>query len=841
MIRTWCLAIVFSFAVWNAGVEELYLPRPGDFFVPSRRVSDFKTAYRENPVRETPAVPPEHQILLRSRRIVTPDTPSLLEFPTANRPDRDGAVPVMVQFREVPDEEARQTVIRCGARITGYLPHRTLVVAATPETCRRLAANPQIRALEEFLPSDKIQPLLAAMAAEFDDEVPVLVRRVTADGEEPVWRGTVRLSELGKIAADSEVRWIQYWERPRLLTDLAHNPGHLNTKQVWNDLGLTGSGQLIGHSDTGIDTGSTATLMADFSGRVSRIERMYYASTGADTDGHGTHTAGLIVGNGTLSSGKYRGVAYGASLIHHAFHADEEGYIYGIPEDVREMFQKDYRYGARLHSASWGVSTEFGEYDISSRQVDNYCWSYPKFLPVFAAGNSGADTAPGNGVIDDNSIMTPATAKNCITVGAAESDRPHGTGGYSSYRWSIFSYTKQPLSYDYISESKDGVHQGLAAFSSRGPTLDGRIKPDVVAPGTDIISTRSTKASDTLWGKVNDNTNYLFCGGTSMATPLAAGAAALLREYAINKTGIRSPSAALIKAMMLGGARSLTPGQYGTDSQREIPEISPNNAEGWGQVDLGGTLCPSNRTVYLADMISVDPAKTNTYTVTVAEPGTPITAVLAWMDYPSEESAAKALVNDYDLQMVTPVGNVVYPNGLDAPDTLNTAERIMLETEEPGIYQVRIIAREVAYSSKSGGAVSLYLSIPSAAAAAKSENLTTNHAVPLSWLAANGYSGDLESAVFADDDGDGLAVWEEYYAGTNPRDAESALRFISYRDRTLVWIGGTNRTQRLQYSGHLTGTWETVQTFLPPTAITNRYPAQEDQTNGFYRLSVPVP
>ena len=191
-----------------------------------------------------------------------------------------------------------------------------------------------------------------------------------------------------------------------------------------------------------------------------------------------------------------------------------EGYIYGIPEDVREMFQKDYRYGARLHSASWGVSTEFGEYDISSRQVDNYCWSYPKFLPVFAAGNSGADTAPGNGVIDDNSIMTPATAKNCITVGAAESDRPHGTGGYSSYRWSIFSYTKQPLSYDYISESKDGVHQGLAAFSSRGPTLDGRIKPDVVAPGTDIISTRSTKASDTLWGKVNDNTNYLFCGAS---------------------------------------------------------------------------------------------------------------------------------------------------------------------------------------------------------------------------------------------------------------------------------------------------------------------------------------
>ena len=89
--------------------------------------------------------------------------------------------------------------------------------------------------------------------------------------------------------------------------------------------------------------------------------------------------------------------------------------------------------------------------------------------------------------------------------------------------------------------------EGLVAFSSRGPTLDHRIKPDVVAPGTFILSTRSRDTAGTGWATSADPL-YFFEGGTSMATPLVAGCTAVLREFAIKQKGIKKPSAALIKA-----------------------------------------------------------------------------------------------------------------------------------------------------------------------------------------------------------------------------------------------------------------------------------------------------
>ena len=139
----------------------------------------------------------------------------------------------------------------------------------------------------------------------------------------------------------------------------------------------------------------------------------------------------------------------------------------------------------------------------------------------------------------------------------------------------------QPLNGgDYISRPLSNGIQGMAAFSSRGPCNDGRIKPDLVAPGTDIISTRSRMATGTGWGTLS-NTNYIYMGGTSMATPLTAGAAALTRQWLMSTGGVANPSAALIKALMINGARDMTPGQYGTGAQQEI-RGRPDNAQGWG-------------------------------------------------------------------------------------------------------------------------------------------------------------------------------------------------------------------------------------------------------------------
>ncbi|HML25369.1 MAG TPA: S8 family serine peptidase, partial [Methanomethylovorans sp.] len=91
---------------------------------------------------------------------------------------------------------------------------------------------------------------------------------------------------------------------------------------------------------------------------------------------------------------------------------------------------------------------------------------------------------------------------------------------------------------------------------------DGRIKPDIVAPGTFIISTRSSVSDTEGWGAVNED--YIYMGGTSMATPIAAGGLALIRQNYVDNLNV-TPSAALLKATVINGASDMQPGQYGND------------------------------------------------------------------------------------------------------------------------------------------------------------------------------------------------------------------------------------------------------------------------------------
>ena len=157
----------------------------------------------------------------------------------------------------------------------------------------------------------------------------------------------------------------------------------------------------------------------------------------------------------------------------------------GLPADLGPFFQQAYDAGARVHNNSWGGG-DFGEYDSYAEFVDRFMWEHKDFLILFAAGNDGAD-ANRNGVIDTGSVTPPGTAKNCLTVGAAESVRSQG--GYQAAYGQLWpsDYATQPLRGDKVSDNGDDV----AAFSSRGPTRDGRIKPDLVAPGTNIVSVRS--------------------------------------------------------------------------------------------------------------------------------------------------------------------------------------------------------------------------------------------------------------------------------------------------------------------------------------------------------------
>jgi len=175
----------------------------------------------------------------------------------------------------------------------------------------------------------------------------------------------------------------------------------------------------------------------------------------------------------------------------------------GLPTDLNELYSQADTAGARIHTNSWGASVN-GQYTVDSYNTDIYSWNHKDYTILFAASNDGVD-ANSDGIIDLDSLGAPGTAKNCITVGATENVRPYGginpehaedpwdevqcsgNGGGAAWGncWPT-DYPANPIKSDLISNHGGG----MAAFSSRGPTDDGRTKPDIVAPGTNILSTK---------------------------------------------------------------------------------------------------------------------------------------------------------------------------------------------------------------------------------------------------------------------------------------------------------------------------------------------------------------
>ncbi|HPA78793.1 MAG TPA: S8 family serine peptidase [Kiritimatiellia bacterium] len=646
----------------------------------------------------------------------TQDLKKSARVTTVQRLSPRGTAPWLVQFNDVIREEWKEDLVKAGAEIRGYMPENGFLLLATPEQIKLIGEMQDVVYVGEFLPaykkSKQVRRHLAkggsetreynvwlyraedmeAIAQEIAQVPGAAVTRVEALPGRALVRVHLPASAVETVTGWGEVEWVDPYLKPQLWNDIAVRSDMMNVSNIWNVLGLTGAGQTIAVCDTGLDSGNTSTIHQDFTGRVTGFgwtNGTYNASySWADYDSHGSHVSGSVLGNGTMSTGKYRGVAYEANLIIQGANAS----LNGIPANLNTLFKQAFDNGARIHSDSWGYSDD-GYYSPDSLYLDQFTWSNKTMLVLIAAGNQGID-ANSDGVVDLDSIGSPGTAKNCLTVGAAESDRPE----FSAYTWGSSwpaDFPANPIKDDEISGPDDSINQGLAAFSSRGPCDDGRIKPDIVAPGTDIISTRSRRASDTGWG-IAPNTNYLYMGGTSMATPLTAGAAALVRQWLIEDRGIASPSGPLVKALMINGSRNMSPGQYGTGSYREIPISRPNNMQGYGHVDLGNTLIvPTNQFLDLYDTNSLSTGYTNTFALNIGTTTGKFVLTMAYADYWGTVGSGKQLVNDLDLTVQKPSGGYLYANGRTSKDATNNVEMIEFVPDETGTYTVRVAASDV--------------------------------------------------------------------------------------------------------------------------------------------------
>jgi subtilisin family serine protease len=640
----------------------------------------------------------------------TTQTMGITAVPAAQAQTEEGQICQLVQFDRTPDDADRAQLEALGGEVVGYVPDHALIVLIDSSERAALATVSGVEWTGDCLAAYKLSSELDLSQSELEVVITLFKpgfltpiawwiaqnQGTVVDSGRGATRATIRATlssaAVEQLAERAEVEWVEPFVQPKLHNNMAVEAPHMNVKSVWETHGLTGAGQVVAVADSGLDSGDPSTIHPDFEGRI-RFAADWYGDEDdwADYMGHGTHVTGSVLGSGAAySNGLYRGVAYEAELVFQALGAKNvfSGEIF-VPSPLGLLFEQAYTNGARIHQNSWGDSAA-GAYTSYSREVDDFMWERDDMLIVFSAGNEGID-ADKDGVIDLMSMGAPSSAKNCLTVGAAESDRPAGSGGLSSRTlgsaWSS-DYPAQPISSDLMSAAFDGTHQGMAAFSSRGPCADGRIKPDVVAPGTDIISCKSSvEGSSSLWGSLDGEAGeyYLFSGGTSMSTPLVSGLAALTRQYFQDVRGVSDPSAALMKAAIINGAESLYPGQYGTGEWLEIPNTTGNRVEGWGQVNAGNTFFPEGKQNVFWDRNRLQTGEAHSFKLNVADTNG-LSVTLVWTDPPASLLSAQQLVNDIDLMLVSPSGVTNYPNGLHAADHTNNVEQIDLSTNETGTW-----------------------------------------------------------------------------------------------------------------------------------------------------------
>jgi hypothetical protein len=509
-------------------------------------------------------------------------------------------------------------------------------------------------------------------------------------------------------------------------------PGYLNwlASRGFTQAQFTASGFSVDVSDSGIDNGTTTPnhfglFVTGTRPGTSRIvyNRLVGTPNGGSTlqgcDGHGNLNTHIVLGYDSLGGFPFAdaaGFRYGLGVC--PFTKAGSSVIFDpsffTSPDFPTLQSHAYSDGARISTNSWGntggnVYNAFAQsYDVLVRDAQPAGSPFPaagnqEMVIVFANTNSGPAA---------NTVHAPALAKNVISVGASENVQAFGAADGCGEDDTL----------------ADNIND-IVPFSSRGPTGDGRKKPDLCAPGTHVSGGVAQTAAPAATGTANacftasgvcggpggamffpaGQQFYTASSGTSHSCPAVAGGAALIRQFFINN-GMAPPSPAMTKALLMNSARYMN-GAGANDT------LWSNN-QGMGEMNLGdafdrGPVVPTVLRDELAADTFTATGQTRSFTASVVDPTRPFRVTLAWTDAPGTPGGAVSLNN---LNLTVTVGGITYLGNVflgansvsgGASDTLNNVESVFLPAGASGIYTVTVTAANIIADGvpNSGGAL----------------------------------------------------------------------------------------------------------------------------------------
>ncbi|MCA9300917.1 MAG: S8 family serine peptidase [Phycisphaerales bacterium] len=462
-------------------------------------------------------------------------------------------------------------------------------------------------------------------------------------------------SQIGALVADDRVMWVEY-PLPKFTPNNAENRNLTGANIVRAaPYNLTGSGVTAFI----FDAGRVRASHVDFTGRVTAID-----FDGVST--HPTHVAGTVGGAGIADSTE-SGMAPGVSILSAGFEWSGSGFLYSNPGDL----ESDYDNAINTHDAdisnnsigsnveSNGFSCSWqGDYGVTSNLIDHIVRGSlgRPFRIVWAAGNERQGSrCDVEGFGDYYPIAPPGGAKNHLSVGAVNSNDDSMTG-----------------------------------FSSWGPTDDGRLKPDIVAPGCQGGAFGGGGDGGVRSCSSSSDTAYTVLCGTSMAAPTVTGLAALvLEDYRAQYPGAPDPRNSTMRALFAHTA--VDRGNTG-----------PDYTFGYGSVRVQ----PAVDHVRSGNFDEIDVSQDQTVVRSLESDGSPIKVTICWDDVPATPNVSTALVNDIDVRLVDPNGTVHHPWTLNpsnpsapavrtGPDHVNNIEQVVVDAPVAGTWRIEITGTNV--------------------------------------------------------------------------------------------------------------------------------------------------